>query len=235
MRACRTIVFLGFCIAILTNSFAQHTAYFLEKLSTTEGLGSNKINDIAQDDNGFLWIATSDGLNRFDGTEVEQYYHQASTNSLPHNYVYCLKKLPGNFIAVGSQAGLSFYNATTGMFNNFYYRQNDAMDEYNNSIIKLETDYRGNLWAASKNCIYVFDKDHKLKKIISSPFTEAEINRKRQKFVEKILPLTDGNALLYLYNGWHVCSGGTYSVTALKNSNYANRLKFLYDSCQALS
>src|SRR5436190_17728789 len=125
----RLIFFLCCCPLFFTGSIAQPPPYFLEKLTTREGLGSNKINDITQDDNGFLWIATSDGLNRFDGTEVVQYYHQGNSNSLPHNYVYCLKKLPGNYIAIGTQAGLSFYNGTTRIFDNFYFRQNDTLDE----------------------------------------------------------------------------------------------------------
>lgn len=235
MHKRQPILLLCLSTVLFTVSNAQQAPYFTEKLTTEEGLSSNKINDIIQDDNGFLWIATSDGLNRFDGTEVVQYYHQSSLNSLPHNYVYCLQKLPGNYIAIGTQAGLSFYDGTTKKFHNFYYTQNDTLDEYNNCIIKLVLDPNGNLWVASKNCIYIFDKYRRFKKIISSPFTEAEINRERQKFIEKILPLSDGNALLYLYNGWHICSAGTYSISALKNSAFVNRLKFLNDSCEASS
>ena len=64
----------------------------LHRKSTTQnGLSRNYINDLSQDDNGFLWIATSDGLDRFNGTEVVQYFHAANKNSLAHNYVYCLK------------------------------------------------------------------------------------------------------------------------------------------------
>lgn len=229
------IMLLWFFTLTVTVNHAQPAPFFLEKLTTSEGLGSNKINDIVQDENDFLWIATSDGLNRFDGTDVVQYYHQANTNSLPHNYVYCLKKLPGNFIAIGTQGGLSFLNTVTGTFTNFYLRQNDTLDEYNNTITKLETDLHGNLWVAAKNCIYIFDKNRKLRKIIPSPFTEAELNRKRQKFVEKILPLSDGNALISLYNGWHICNAGTYTLTPLKKSSYANRLKFLDNICEASS
>ncbi|MFI5130642.1 MAG: two-component regulator propeller domain-containing protein, partial [Chitinophagales bacterium] len=112
----------------------------MERLTTTEGLSSNKINDIAQDDNGFLWIATTDGLNRFDGTEVVQYFHSDISNSLSHNYVFCLKKLPGNYIAIGTQTGLDFYNCNTGIFTNFYYRQNNSLDEFSNIITRMQID-----------------------------------------------------------------------------------------------
>src|SRR6188474_666670 len=102
MRIRRAIISLSSWAVLSLSSIAQTNPYFFEKLTTSEGLGSNKINAITQDDNGFLWIATSDGLNRFDGTEVGQYYHKTNGNSLPHNYVYCLERLPGNYIAIGT-------------------------------------------------------------------------------------------------------------------------------------
>src|SRR5258706_15735890 len=115
----RIAIFFLFCYICFIHGAAQDIPHFMEKLTAKEGLSSNKINDVMQDDNGFLWIATSDGLNRFDGTEITQYYYRDGINSLPHNYVYCLKKLPGNCLAAGTQAGLSFYNGNTGSFRNF--------------------------------------------------------------------------------------------------------------------
>jgi len=92
-------LFIFFSLGFLIEAIGQDIPHFLEKLTTEEGLSSNTVNDIVQDDNGFLWIATSDGLNRFDGTEVTQFFYQDGTNSLPHNTVYYLKKLPRNFLA----------------------------------------------------------------------------------------------------------------------------------------
>lgn len=208
---------------------AQERPYFLENLTTSEGLSSNTITSMVQDDIGFLWIATSDGLNRFDGTEVTQFYYQPNTNSLPHNYIFCLEKLPGNYLAIGTQAGLSFYNVKTGMFENFYYRQNGPLDEYNNTIVSMEPDSKGNLWVASRNCIFVFDTQRKLKNVFHSPFTEADAARERLKFAEKILPLAEGPVLLALHNGWHVWIPGTSNLVPLGNSILKKQLKFLDD------
>lgn len=188
----------------MANATAQDPPHYVEKLTTTEGLSSNRVNDLVQDDKGFLWVATSDGLNRFDGTEVTQYYYKDSVNSIPHNHVYCLKKLPGNMLAIGTQSGLSFYNGNTGIFRNFYYSLNNALDEYNNAIIGLELDAKGYLWAASHNCIYIFDEQLALIKIFSSPFTEADALRERLRYTGKMIPLSDGHVLLSLYDGWYI-------------------------------
>ena len=222
-----TALCVAFCHVFFIIAGAQGMPHFIEKLTTENGLSSNNINDLVQDNDGFLWIATPEGLNRFDGTEVVSYYHRNDINSLPHNYVYCLKKLPGNYLAIGTQGGLCFYNSNTGVFHNFYYKQNNALDEYNNIITELETDAYGNLWAASKNCIFIFDTGRKLKKIISSPFTEADGFKQRLKFAEKILPLSNGEVLLYLYDGWHVYPGNPGTSGALTNPSLPGRLLFL--------
>ncbi|HVS98248.1 MAG TPA: two-component regulator propeller domain-containing protein, partial [Puia sp.] len=74
---------------------AQQPFHFVEKITAADGLSSDAITDITQDDQGFLWIATTDGLNRFDGKEITQFFHQPNGWSLPHNFIYCLKRLPG--------------------------------------------------------------------------------------------------------------------------------------------
>jgi hypothetical protein len=114
----------------------QEAPHFLEKLTTEEGLSSNHINAILQDKKGFLWIATSDGLNRFDGTEVVQYFHDSGSCSLPHNYVYCLQRLENDMLAAGTQKGLAFYNGKTGAFRRFFYSSNNKLDEHNISSFK---------------------------------------------------------------------------------------------------
>ncbi len=229
--ACKFLISVCLCCCYLfcMQLNAQEFPHFVEKLTTEEGLSSNKINGLAQDDHGFLWIATSDGLNRFDGTEVVQYFHQDNVNSILHNYVYCLKKMPDNFMAIGTQGGLSFYNGNNGMFQNFYYRSNTALDEFNNVIIRLDIDKKGNLWAVSRNCIFIFDTKLALKKVINSPFTIEDSKKLRLRFAEKIIPLSDGYMLLYLYNGLFIYSPVTNDISRLENSLFKEQLKFAND------
>lgn len=218
---------MAFCQMLFTIAAAQQIPHFTETVTTESGLSSNNINDLVQDNEGFLWIATPEGLNRFDGTETITYYQRGNANSLPHNYVYCVKKLPGNNLAIGTQGGLSFYNSNTGLFHNFYYKQNNALDEYNNIITELETDTYGNILAASKNCIFIFDKNLQLKKTITSPFTETDAGKQRLRFVEKMYPLSNGKVLLFLYDGWHIYSGSTNIMESLSSSSMQEQFKFL--------
>ncbi|MFL5808807.1 MAG: two-component regulator propeller domain-containing protein, partial [Flavisolibacter sp.] len=212
---------------LAVNLAAQVMPRLLKKLTIEEGLSNNAVNDIVQDSDGFLWIATSYGLNRFDGTEVVQYYQHDSLNSISDNYVFCLKKLPGNYLAIGTRNGLSFYNLHTGVFKNFYNTGNHALYEFNNTITALELDARGNLWAVSKICIYVFDRSLKLNQVIASPFTEADAVSQRLRFARKIFPLSNGQMLVYLYDGWYVCSSENKKPVRIENSSFRDQFNFL--------
>ncbi len=66
------IILLGF-ISTLCNVQANTKNYAqqLQRLSTDEGLSQGLVNDILQDKLGYIWIATNQGLNRYDGYQVQ--------------------------------------------------------------------------------------------------------------------------------------------------------------------
>lgn len=78
------------CITCLWISLICHAQS--SKLYTTDReLSSSLINKIYQDRNGMIWVATEDGLNRFDGAKFTTYKHeQGNTKSLSHNYIRTL-------------------------------------------------------------------------------------------------------------------------------------------------
>ena len=58
------------------------------RLDTRDGLSNSQINDIFQDSKGFIWIATSYGLNRYDGYRFRTFYSDVNdTTTLRNNYV----------------------------------------------------------------------------------------------------------------------------------------------------
>lgn len=59
-----------------------------ESLSTKQGLSSNKISDIIQDKDGFLWISSHNGLNKYDGYHFETFQYEIDDlTSLSHSDV----------------------------------------------------------------------------------------------------------------------------------------------------
>lgn len=57
--------------------FAQNNErFYFQNLTVDNGLSQNSVISIAQDTTGFLWFATQDGLNKYDGKNYEYYYEQ---------------------------------------------------------------------------------------------------------------------------------------------------------------
>jgi len=65
---------LSMLLALELNSFAQER-YIRKTFTTDDGLAYNNVQGICQDKEGFYWIATWDGLSRFDGYEFRNFYH----------------------------------------------------------------------------------------------------------------------------------------------------------------
>ncbi len=58
---------------------AQEKPYIFDSYSVNDGLSQSTVFDITQDDQGFLWIATRDGINRFDGYTFNEYRYKPSS------------------------------------------------------------------------------------------------------------------------------------------------------------
>ncbi|RPI66438.1 MAG: hypothetical protein EHM47_16670, partial [Ignavibacteriales bacterium] len=83
---------LTLSIVISISSF-QLTAFSqsipLNHLSTANGLSNNTVFDVLQDKTGFIWFATGDGLNRYDGYEFKIFRHNPDdANSLSDNTIW---------------------------------------------------------------------------------------------------------------------------------------------------
>lgn len=91
--------------------FAQSYTFKFKHLTVDEGLSHTDANDIAQDDRGYIWIATYFGLDRFDGYAIKQYYN----NNLPLKnayknrirFVYPDKE---GLIWLGTEDGLQYFD-----------------------------------------------------------------------------------------------------------------------------
>jgi len=60
--------------------------YTFTHYTTTTGLVSNQVNAVVQDDEGYIWIGSTDGLQRFDGTRYKTFRHNSmDSTSLPYN------------------------------------------------------------------------------------------------------------------------------------------------------
>ena len=88
---------------------SAHLGLHFSHLGIEQGLSSGAIADTLQDRNGFIWLATQDGLNRYDGSRVEVFRHRGNDeHSLIGNNSRVLHEDSDGYIWVGSRdKGLS--------------------------------------------------------------------------------------------------------------------------------
>lgn len=72
---------LLFYFILVINFSVDSPVSFRKRLGIEQGLSNNYVVSITQDKQGFLWFATEEGLNKFDGTRFITYYK----NDLAHN------------------------------------------------------------------------------------------------------------------------------------------------------
>jgi len=129
--------------------------------STDNGLTTSLVNYILEDRYGQIWIATEDGLNRYDGVKISSYKHKVGDDtSLASNYVSTLvEDAQGNLI-VSTYTGLQIYRHDTDDFSPLGSFSDGTVMKANISDFLLEHD--GRLFGAGDlDCeIIVHDKEH---------------------------------------------------------------------------
>ena len=107
--------FIIFLVLFLTTTDVSARKYF-KVINNIQGLSDNSVNYMAQDKHGFVWMATANGLSRYDGLMFTVYRHDAhNAFSLVQNDVLCLLPIDGGMY-VACTGGLDFYSFQDGYF-----------------------------------------------------------------------------------------------------------------------
>jgi signal transduction histidine kinase/ligand-binding sensor domain-containing protein/CheY-like chemotaxis protein len=110
-RLFRNILLLVFLLGINQSLLAQKIeSPLISKLSTEEGLSSNTIYSILQDTKGFIWIATEQGMNKFDGKNLTHFATNKGRYSLSHNRAQTMLMAPDGNIWAGTSDGINIYD-----------------------------------------------------------------------------------------------------------------------------
>ncbi|MBK9734241.1 MAG: hypothetical protein IPO92_04445 [Saprospiraceae bacterium] len=128
---------LGFCLFGCFNSYSQ---FKFESLTTTDGLSQGMVFDMLQDKEGFIWIATKDALNRYDGYEFKVFTNDPFNNSsLSYNTVVRLfEDSKGRIWAGTENSGLNIYDKKKGVFHRLVNSVTNANSISGNNIRAIE-------------------------------------------------------------------------------------------------
>jgi len=122
-----------------------------EHLNVEDGLASNFTSDVIQDNQGFMWFATKNGLCKYDGSEFTIYKHEpANPNSLSNNYTWSLFKDHTGVLWIATfGGGLNKFNPVTEKFTNYQYDANNPNSLASDTIQSVYEDKTGMLWIST--------------------------------------------------------------------------------------
>jgi diguanylate cyclase (GGDEF)-like protein len=117
-------------------------------LSRMDGLSQNSVQAMAQDQTGYIWIGTQEGLNRYNGYEFTVYDHVATNpQSLSNGWIWDIFVDRSGVVWIGTDGGgLNRYDAATDTFEHFRHDPNDARSLSSDRVRAIIQDRNGFLW-----------------------------------------------------------------------------------------
>jgi signal transduction histidine kinase/ligand-binding sensor domain-containing protein/AraC-like DNA-binding protein len=141
-------IFVLWLLLLPVVSLAQ--PYSVKQLGIEKGLSNNYVVSIAQDKQGFLWFATEEGLNKFDGTRFITYLknEDLTRQGITGNELNCLLDDPQDSILwIGTQrAGLNAYDYVNNTFLCYRHDGENPESLITDDVTKIVAATDGNLW-----------------------------------------------------------------------------------------
>ena len=120
-------------------------------IGTVQGLSQSTVNAILRDSTGYIWFATQDGLNRYDGYTITVYRHDpADTASLPDNFLWRLTPARQGGFWIGTfKGGLSHYDPARDAFHTLRHDDGDSSSLSEDNVTAIHQDQDGTLWVGT--------------------------------------------------------------------------------------
>jgi signal transduction histidine kinase/ligand-binding sensor domain-containing protein/DNA-binding response OmpR family regulator len=159
-----------FLFLIICRSLSGQNFNF-KHISTLDGLSSNEVRAVFEDSNGFIWFATSDGLNRWDGYEFEVYKnYNNDQNSLSTNFLLCLAEDSDKNIWIGTNhGGLVKYSTINEKFYRYTMLAGDSSSLPGLVVRCVHVDSNNSVWIGTHSGFAKYDRDNDRFKQFSLP------------------------------------------------------------------
>lgn len=147
------VILAGLMLMLMPGRLPAQTSrwYTVEYVTNRQGLSESCISAMCQDRTGYLWIATADGLNKYDGYQFKVYRHDPQDpRSISGSYVLSvMEDRAGNIWAGTFDGGLNRMNPHREEFRRYTYQPDDPFSLSNNHVRWIMEDRAGAIWAAT--------------------------------------------------------------------------------------
>lgn len=156
LKAISFLFVIYICTCIFIETQAQDISYKFERFELKDGLSQSSVNDIIQDDYGFLWFATDEGLNKYDGYNFEIYRKSFDNpTSISDNFIKCLHEDKEGNIWIGTLgSGICIFNPKKETFSCLSTKDS----KLSNDVIYDFVEDEKSVWIATDNGLNRFSK-----------------------------------------------------------------------------
>jgi signal transduction histidine kinase/ligand-binding sensor domain-containing protein len=149
-------IFLSFigALVIVFNTinpvFAQTAPIRFENISTENGLSDNNVMTILQDQYGFMWFGTMNGLNKYDGYEFTIFQNDPEDkDTIAGNQIFVIYEDSKHNLWLGTNNGLDRYIRETGKFVHYQHEINNKDSLEGKEVRAIHEDSSGDLWVGT--------------------------------------------------------------------------------------
>lgn len=125
----------------------QANQQLVDAIGIEDQLSQSVITAIVEDQQGFLWIGTEDGLNRYDGYQITVFQKQNS--NLSHTTIHDLLIADNGDVWIATENGLNIYQQQSGKIINYHHNPLEPFTLANDYVTSLAKDDKGGVWLAT--------------------------------------------------------------------------------------
>lgn len=122
----------------------------IEKINQKQGLSNSRITGIVKDEDGFIWISTQDGLNKYDGFNFEV-FQKKNSNISSNDITHIIRDSKNRIWVATLGGGISLYDKQKNNFRVIKKLNSEAKSIISNQINILFEDTQGFIWIGTDN------------------------------------------------------------------------------------
>ena len=161
MKIIKYIILAFLFLAVSESCFSKNGTIRFHKLNTVDGLNSNVVYAMFQDSNGFIWMGTKEGINRYDGYTFSSYSLPADIyKNIAHQRINSICEDLSGYIWLGTSNGIIQMEAFSGKMTHHVlpYETKASQSQFVNSIVISD---KNDIWVGTRNGLYLYNQQTK--------------------------------------------------------------------------
>ncbi|QVY65573.1 hybrid sensor histidine kinase/response regulator transcription factor [Polaribacter sp. Q13] len=225
-----------YCFAFLLTFFStinffsqENEIEYANKITISDGLAHNGVTSVLKDSNGFLWIGTYGGINKYDGYKLVTFKNTIDKDILTSNRIRAIAEDSKKNLWIGTDQGITIYKYSQEKFKKLYSNKLAGKDNNGPIIRKVFINKKNDkvYCLTEGNGVFLFDENYKF----INQFVPLMKESNHLKFYD-VLELNNGNLVFATSSGLYLFNVENNSFQKLLSStiNSANAIIRITDS-----